>query len=170
MELETPLVGRTAVEGVLADPAQRSRLLAYARSRFGIDNDTAEDLLQETALDVLRQRSLLSSPRGFIFTVFHARCCRHLRQLQARHRVFDRGDCATLEEAPSTTAPDGIDSRLTVEQGLEEISEGCRKLLLAYYVEGQSLREAARLTALAYSGVWRTITRCLKKLRRQCLA
>jgi RNA polymerase sigma factor (sigma-70 family) len=168
MELETPLVGRSAVEGVLSDPAQRSRLLAYARARFGIDNDTAEVLLQETALEVLRQRTLVSSPRGFVFTVFHARCCRFLRHLQARRRVFDR-DCGTVEDAPSAIESDGIDSRLTVEQALEEISEGCRKLLLAYYVEGQSLREAARLTALAYSGVWKTITRCLRKLR-QCLA
>ena len=170
MELETPLLGRNAVEGVLSDPAQRSRLVAYARSRFGIDSDTAEDLLQETALEVLRQRSLVSSPRGFIFTVFHARCCRYLRNQQARYRVFARGgDCATLEEAPNATASEGIDSRLTVEQALEEISEGCRKLLLAYYVEGQTLREAADRTALAYSGVWKTITRCLQKLRR-CLA
>ena len=169
MELETPLLGRTAVEGVLADPAQRSRLVAYARSRFGIDTDAAEDLLQETALEVLRQRSLVSRPRGFIFTVFHARCCRFLRHQQARYRVFDRGDFVTVEEAPSAEASETIDSRLTVEQALEEISAGCRKLLLAYYVEGQSLREAANVTALAYSGVWKTITRCLQKLRR-CLA
>jgi RNA polymerase sigma factor (sigma-70 family) len=169
MELEKPLLGRTAVEGVLADPAQRSRLVAYARSRFGIDSDTAEDLLQETAIEVLRQRSLVSRPRGFIFTVFHARCCRFLRHQQARYRVFDRGDCATVEEAPGAAASETIDSRLTVEQALEEISAGCRKLLLAYYVEGQSLREAANVTALAYSGVWKTITRCLQKLRR-CLA
>src|SRR5687768_10674478 len=169
MELETPLLARTAVEGVLSDPGQRSRLVAYARSRFGIDADTAQDLLQETALEVLRQRSLVSSPRGFVFTVFHARCCRFVRNQQARYKVFDRGDGATLEKAPSAANLDGIDSRLTVEQALEEISEGCRKLLLAYYVEGQTLREAADRTPLAYSGVWKTITRCLQKLRR-CLA
>lgn len=169
MELETPLVGRAAVEGVLSDPGQRSRLVAYARSRFGFDSDTAEDLVQETALEVLRQRSLVSSPRGFVFTVFHARCCRFLRHQQARYQVFDRGDCATVEEASGGTASESIDSRLTVEQALEEISEGCRKLLLAYYVEGQSLREAANVTARAYSGVWKSITRCLQKLRR-CLA
>src|SRR5687767_10599158 len=119
MELETPLLGRTAVEGVLSDPAQRSRLVAYARSRFGIDSDTAEDLLQETALEVLRQRSLVSSPRGFVFTVFHARCCRFLRNQQARYRVFDRGDGGTRAEAPSPSASEGIDSRLTVEHALE---------------------------------------------------
>ena len=117
MELETPLLGRSALEGVLSDPAQRARLLAYARGRFGIDNDTAEDLLQETALEVLRQRSLVSSPRGFVFTVFHARCCRYLRHLEARRRVFDR-DRGTLEAAPSAAESEGIDSRLTVEQAL----------------------------------------------------
>ena len=53
MELETPSPARSVVEAVLLDPDERSKLVRYARVRFGIDPDTAEDLLQETALDLL---------------------------------------------------------------------------------------------------------------------
>ncbi len=167
MELETPSPARSVVEAVLQDPDERSRLMGYARVRFGIDRDTAEDLLQETALDLLRQRSLVRSPKGFVFTVFHARCSRYLRRNVADRLVFNpaKPQASRAESRDSPT----IDSRLALQEALKEISVGCRKLLLAYYFEGRSLREAADVTARAYSGVWKTIDRCLKKLRR-CLA
>ncbi len=167
MELETPSPARSVVEAVLQDPDERSRLMGYARVRFGIDRDTAEDLLQETALDLLRQRSLVRSPKAFVFTVFHARCSRYLRRNVADRLVFapvkPRASQGESRDSPT------IDSRLALQEALEEISVGCRKLLLAYYFEGRSLREAADVTARAYSGVWKTIDRCLKRLRR-CLA
>ena len=169
MEVEASLAPHAAVEGVLLDREQRSRLVAYARSRFGLDSDTTEDLLQETAIELLRLRTLVRSPRGFVFTVFHARCCRFLRQLQAERRIFSEGKRAVAEETCEVADPEELDSRLFVQRGLEEVSASCRKLLLAYYVEGRSLRESAAEMALAYSGVWKTINRCLKKLRA-CLA
>jgi RNA polymerase sigma factor (sigma-70 family) len=170
LKVDTSLAPRAALEGVLLDREQRSRLVAYARARFGIDSDTAEDLLQETAIELLRLRTLVHSPRGFVFTVFHARCCRWVRNAQAERRMFSAGErdgsgpAATCEADPAE-----LDARLLVQQALEEISDSCRKLLHAYYVEGRSLRESAETMALAYSGVWKTINRCLKKLRA-CLA
>ena len=169
MEVEASLASHAAVEGVLLDREQRSRLVAYARARFGLDPDTTEDLLQETAVELLRLRTLVRSPRGFVFTVFHARCCRYLRQMQAERRIFSEGKRAVAEEICEVADPEELDSRLFVQRGLEEVSASCRKLLLAYYVEGRSLRESAAEMALAYSGVWKTINRCLKKLRA-CLA
>ena len=169
MELETPSLARSVVETVLLDPKERSRLIGYARVRFGIDRDNAEDLLQETALDLLRQRSLVRSPKGFVFTVFHARCSRFLRRNVADRQLFTPSEPETPPSASGVPACETIDSRLALQEALEEISPGCRKLLFAYYFEGRSLREAADATARAYSGVWRTIDRCLKKLR-QCLS
>jgi RNA polymerase sigma factor (sigma-70 family) len=166
MELETPSPARSVVEAVLLDPDERSKLIRYARVRFGIDPDTAEDLLQETALDLLRQRSLVRSPKGFVFTVFHALCSRLLRKNVADRRVFVPQASQGASESRDCQA---IDLRLALQEALEEVSAGCRKLLRAYYFEGRSLREAADVTARAYSGVWKTIDRCLKKLR-QCLA
>jgi RNA polymerase sigma factor (sigma-70 family) len=169
MKLETPSVARSVVETVLLDPAERSRLIGYARLRFGIDRDNAEDLLQETALEVLRQRSLVRSPKGFVFTIFHARCSRLLRRHAADRLLFRPSEPETTPNASGSPASEAIDSRLALQKALDEISAGCRKLLFAYYFEGRSLREAADATSRAYSGVWRTIDRCLKKLR-QCLA
>jgi RNA polymerase sigma factor (sigma-70 family) len=172
MELETPSLARSVVETVLLDPQERSRLIGYARLRFGIDRDDAEDLLQETALEVLLQRALVRSPKGFVFTVFHARCSRFLRRNVTDRRLFRQSEPSEPERSPSDSGPpacETIDSRLALQEALEEISAGCRKLLFAYYFEGKSLREAADATARAYSGVWKTIDRCLKKLR-QCLA
>jgi RNA polymerase sigma factor (sigma-70 family) len=169
MELETPSLARSVVETVLLDPEERSRLIGYARLRFGIDRDNAEDLLQETALDLLRLRSLVRSPKGFVFTVFRARCSRFLRRNVADRQLFTPSEPETASSASGEPACETIDSRLALQEAMEEISPGCRKLLFAYYFEGKSLREAADATARAYSGVWKTIDRCLKKLR-QCLA
>jgi RNA polymerase sigma factor (sigma-70 family) len=169
MELETPSLARSVVETVLLDPGERSRLIGYARLRFGIDRDNAEDLLQETALEVLRQRALVRSPKGFVFTVFHARCSRFLRRNVTDRRLFRSNEPETSPATSDSPSCETIDSRLSLQKALEEISPGCRKLLFAYYFEGKSLREAADATARAYSGVWKTIDRCLKKLR-QCLA
>jgi RNA polymerase sigma factor (sigma-70 family) len=169
MELETPSPARSVVEAVLLDPNERSKLIRYARVRFGIDSDTAEDLLQETALDLLRQQSLVRSPKGFVFTVFRVRCSRLLRKNVADRRVFAPAEPETPQGASGSSDSQAIDSRLALQEALEEVSAGCRKLLRAYYFEGRSLREAADVTARAYSGVWKTIDRCLKKLR-QCLA
>jgi len=169
MELETPSPARWVVEAVLLDPNERSKLIRYARVRFGIDSDAAEDLLQETALDLLRQQSLVRSPKGFVFTVFRVRCSRLLRKNVADRRVFAPAEPETPRGVSESSDPQAIDSRLALREALEEVSAGCRKLLRAYYFEGRSLREAADVTARAYSGVWKTIDRCLKKLR-QCLA
>ena len=169
MEVETSLAPQATVEGVLLDREQRSRLVAYAHARFGLDGDTAEDLLQETAIELLRLRTLVRSPRGFVFTVFHARCCRYLRHAQAERRMFSGSESTVAEGVSGATDCEEIDSRLLVQRALGEISASCRKLLNAYYMEGRSLRESAETMALAYSGVWKTINRCLKKLRA-CLA
>jgi RNA polymerase sigma factor (sigma-70 family) len=169
MEVVGSLASHAAAEGVLLDREQRSRLVAYARVRFGLDSDTAEDLLQETAIELLRLRTLVRSPRGFVFTVFHARCCRYLRHVQAERRMFSDTTSTVTEETGGVAEPEELDSRLLLQRGLEEISASCRKLLQSYYVEGCSLRESADAMALAYSGVWKTINRCLKKLRA-CLA
>jgi len=58
--------------------------------------------------------------------------------------------------------------QVALRQALGEISTSCRRLLAAYYVEGQSLREAAEIFTLTYTNVSKTINRCLRRLR-QCM-
>jgi len=168
MESEvSSLTSHEIAQAVALDGEQRSRLVAYARSHFGIGPDDAQDLLQETALELLRQRILVRSPRGFTFRVFHRRCCQFIR-----HRREDRQVFTHPEEPVEVCDPalaDTADRHLTLRRVMDTISSSCRKILLAYYVEGRSLKETAQAIPLPYPGVWNTINRCLRRLRA-CLA
>lgn len=147
---------------ILLDESRRKKLCAYARSRFGIGTEDSEDLLQETAVELLRYRGYVRSPEGFIFTVFRTRCVRHADARRLRREVFTR----STTETACFTLLESVDRHLALRQALSEISAGCRRLLAAYYLEGHSLREAAKVVSLQYSSVAKTISRCVKKLRK----
>ena len=165
MESEvSSLTSHEIAQAVALDGEQRSSLVAYARSRFGIGPDDAQDLLQETALELLRQRTLVRSPRGYTFRVFHRRCCQFIRLRQADRQVFAH-PLEPVETACDPAPPDTADRQLTLRRVLDTISSPCRKILLAYYVEGRSLKETALAIPIPYPGVWNTINRCLRRLR-----
>ena len=150
------------------DETQRRKLFAYANSRFQISLQDAEDLLQDTALELLRYRSYVRDPEAFVFTVFRARCSRHIGNKQSARAAFV-DDPPDPQRSPTPRTAETADSSIALREALSEVSSACRRLLRAYYVEGRSLREAARTVSLAYSGIAKTINRCLKRLRR-CLA
>lgn len=166
MQANTPPNARHVAD-VLLDPERRGRLFAYACSRFGISRQDAEDLLQETAIELLRYRSYVRSPEGFVFAVFRARCTRFASK-QALDREMLSANATSAGDA-ETPGPDSIDRQLALREALDVISSSCRRLLAAYYVEGQSLREAAQRLSLAYSSIGKTLSRCLRRLR-ECLA
>lgn len=140
-------------------------MLAYAASRFGIPASDGADLLQETALELLRQRNYVRKPSGFVFTVFRARCARFLKRRRTRPEIqlpetMDRPELAWGSEQ--------INRRVALRQALGSLSSACRRLIAAYYGEQQSLAETARRLSLAPSSVPKSLSRCLRKLR-ECL-
>ena len=168
MQAESPPTPRQAAEAVLLDRQQRSKLLAYARVRFGIRTEDAEDLLQDTVLELLRQQGYVRSASGFVFCAFRVRCGRYLERHRLRNEVSVISADSVEHLSPGSNVPEAIDRSVAVREALEEISSSCRRLLAAYYLEGRSLSEAGRAVALAASGVTKTINRCLKRLR-ECL-
>lgn len=162
-----PKVSQIA-EAVVLDEDRRGRLVGYACARFGISREDAEDLLQETALELLRCRSHVRNPDGFVFKVFKVRCARHVGSRIGHRRVFADGLGDSAEHA-APAGTDMLERGMALRQALSAVSMSCRRLLSAYYVEGQSLREAARTVSLSDSSVPKTISRCLQRLRR-CLA
>jgi RNA polymerase sigma factor (sigma-70 family) len=164
---EPPKASVEVAEALMADREQRRRLCAYARVKFGIDREDAEDVLQETAIDVMRAVGPILRPEGFVFKVFRAKCCGHLSRLPARRAVVALADAhgTVLAQAPDGLGSDEI---LALRQGLARISAKCRQLLRAHYIEGKSLRETGDEMSLAGSGVWNLINRCLRRLK-QCL-
>jgi RNA polymerase sigma factor (sigma-70 family) len=168
MGAEAPPISTAQIaEAILLDQGRRRQLLAYACSRFGISGSDAEDLLQETVLELLRCQTSIRRPEGFVFAVFRSRCVRHVAGRVAAHGVFSEHDASAIE--PPTQTFVEADENFALQEALDTVSAACRRLLRAYYVEGQSLREAASTVSLAYSSVAKTISRCLQRLR-QCLA
>jgi RNA polymerase sigma factor (sigma-70 family) len=163
----SPVSATQVAEALLLDPERRRQLFSYACTRFGISSSDAEDLLQETVLELLRCQSCIRSPEGFVFAVFRSRCARFVAGQVAAKEVFANTEASGVERTAQT--PVETEEQLALHEALETISNACRRLLRAYYVEGQSLREAAHTVSLAYSSVAKTISRCLRRLR-QCLA
>jgi RNA polymerase sigma factor (sigma-70 family) len=165
----SPLTSQEVAQAVVLDGAQRSSLVAYARARFGIGAEDARDLLQETALELLRQHTVVHSPRGFTFRLFHRRCCRFIRLRQADRQIFVPAEQTEATACNSVPLDVAADRQVTLRRVLETTSSSCRRILLAYYMEGRSLKETAQAIPTPYPGVWNTINRCLRRLRA-CLA
>jgi RNA polymerase sigma factor (sigma-70 family) len=163
MAAEAPTTWQVA-EAVLVDAQQRGKLVGFARERFGISPEDADDLLQETALELIRQQAHVENPDGFVFAVFRNRCRRFLEARARRREIF--APPAADSPAPETSC--GLDERLALREALSEISSSCRQILAAHYVEGQTLADTARRLAMAGSGIFKTMSRCLKRLRK-CL-
>lgn len=163
MSAEAPQTTRQVVETVLLDSQERRRLIAIARSRYGIRPEDAEDLLQETALELLRQRQYVHSPKGYLFTVFDNRCVRFFRSHKRDQRVDlpENVPDAGSDEYGMRRSERGI----ALRQALCRISSSCRRLLAAYYIEGESMQIIAPRMMLAHSGVSSSINRCLRRLR-----
>ncbi len=64
MELETKAThsGLEVAEQLLLDPREMGRLMRLADLQFGISRDDAQDLLRETALDIVRERKSIKNP------------------------------------------------------------------------------------------------------------
>ena len=162
--LPSPIVRSTGfevAEFLILDRKLVRKLIVLARSRFGIDEVDAEDLVQETALEIARSPALIASPGGYAFQVFHNRCSRFLERRTKRIAFFRE----TGERYRTPAAEDDLVERAIVRAGFARISATCRTLLTSYYVEGTSLKETAARTGHSPKQVWKRLSACLKKLK-----
>lgn len=159
--LKAGSTGFEVAEFLVLDRKLVCRLVALARSRFGIDDVDAEDLVQETALEIARSSALIASPEGYAFQVFHNRCTRFLERRTKRNAVLV--ETATWYRIPETQ--EKLDEKAIVRAGLARISPTCRTLLTSYYVEGTSLKETAIRTGHSPKQAWKRLSACLKKLK-----
>ncbi len=163
--MQPPLNARSSgfevAELLVLDRKLVRKLVALARSRFGIDDVDAEDLVQETALEIARSPVLIASPEGYAFQVFHNRCARFLERKTKTSAVF-----VETGYRDRTPAPDErLDERAIIRAGFARISVTCRALLTSYYVEGESLKETAARSGHSSKQVWKRLSACLKKLK-----
>ena len=156
-----PSTAPQLAEALFLDTSRRRKLLGYALSRFGIGAADAEDLFQDTLVEILRGRARVLSPEGYLFAIFRLCCTRFVaaRSLQEAFLEAARGSEADL------SAPERIHSRVALRQALGGISSSCRRILCAVYIEGRSLREMADDMDVTASGASKTMNRCLRRLQ-----
>jgi RNA polymerase sigma factor (sigma-70 family) len=161
VEIKATHRGAEVAEQLLLDSREVRRLMRLAVLQFGIGRDDAQDLLQETALDIMRETKNIKSPRGYVTRVFYMQCCQYVRR--AVRRRAHEGRFTSL----AVTAPAALpaDERLALEEALERISPGCRGLLMAHYMGGKSLGEAATEFGFSKKQAWKRFNACLRKLR-----
>jgi RNA polymerase sigma factor (sigma-70 family) len=169
MGAESPPTTWQVAELFLLNPSEQGKLLAYARERFGIAAEDARDLIQDTALELLRQQTFVESPQGFIFAIFRSRCCRFLDAARRRREVFEPPPSRDGLEVEPCAPDEGTERQVALREALAVVSSSCRQLLAAYYVEGKTLVEAARRLEMAATGASKSFNRCLQRLRR-CLS
>ncbi len=161
--MEASHTPRQVVETLLLDPGERSRLLSFAQRRYGIRREAAEDVLQDAAVQLLAQRQRVRKPRAYLFTVFRIRCRRYLgSSLRYSNATQLPDESLDFSDDDQETA---AGRSIALREGLVRISSACRKILAAHYIEGCSLRETAERMTLAYAGITKAISRCLKRLR-----
>lgn len=156
-----PSSGFEVAEFLVLDRKLVRKLVALARSRFGIDETDAEDLVQETALEIARSPALIASPEDYAFQVFHNRCSRFLERRVRRNAMFVQ----PRDWDATPAADEKLDEKAIVRAGFARISATCRGLLTSYYVEGASLKETAARSGHSPKQVWKRLNACLKKLK-----
>jgi len=161
VEIKATHSGLEVAEQLLLDPREVGRLMRLADLQFGIGRDDAQDLLQETALDILREKKSIKNPRGYVTRVFYMKCCQYVRRaVRSRSRLVE-GELADV------AAPEGLaaDDLIALRQALCRISPGCRGLIVAHYMEGKGFGEAAREFGFSEKQAWKRFNACLRKLR-----
>ena len=124
-------------------PGLKAYLTALAR-----DSARADDLLQETFLQVHRSRAVHTPGepvRPWVFAIARRVFLMHLRSATRRERREQRASIANGEAAAAMEAG-RLDARQQVESALRQVPEGGRRAFLLHHLLGFSFREVgARL-------------------------
>lgn len=113
----------------------------------------AEDALQEVFMQIVRNPHLVSAefPSSLLYRIATNICLNRLRTTTRRAETRDEEILATL------AAEDDVESRSAAGRLLDRVfrrhPESTRVMAVLHYVDGLTLEEVARETALSVSGV-----------------
>jgi RNA polymerase sigma factor (sigma-70 family) len=113
----------------------------------------AEDALQEVFMQIVRNPHLVSAefPSSLLYRMATNICLNRLRRATRRAETGDEKILATL------AAEDDVESRSAAGRLLDRVfrrhPESTRVMAVLHYVDGLTLEEVARETALSVSGV-----------------
>lgn len=139
----------------------RSRLVKLAQ-RSGLDLAAAKDVVQQAFATLFDKRPQLQDVEGWL-----------VRVVQRGASAWRRTEKAWASDICPTTLPDEPIARLSAEQRLAvravlgRLAERPRRLVIARYFEGHTEEESARLAGYSPGAFKQTMTRALRRMRRE---
>lgn len=147
----------------------RGPLLRYLWT-FVRNSATAEDLLQETFLQLHRARQTYTPPRPvrpWVYAITRHVALMHLRSSRRRKELLPEED---LPEVPVPPEVEGLADRVTVHRLLAGLPRSGQEVLILHHLLGLSFEEVGQILGVATGTAKVRAHRAIKSLREQITA
>jgi len=139
-------------------------------ARFRLPVEDAEDILQQSFLDLVYKQRQIYNPEAWLVAAVKNRCLVYWRR--KRRQLWDAVDQAVLELIAEPEAPgqSGVALRHDLERLLGRLPERCRNVLVLRYKLGYRSREVADLLGYQPTSIRKVTSRCIAALTRELVA
>jgi RNA polymerase sigma-70 factor (ECF subfamily) len=136
-------------------------------SRFRVPPEDAEDILQQSFLDLVYKQRQIYNPDAWMVATVRNRCIVYWRK--RRRQIWDAVDSAMLELLAQPEAPGQrqVALREDLEKVLSRLPQRCRSVLVLRYGLGYRSREVAELLGYQPSSIRKVTSRCIAALTRE---
>lgn len=135
--------------------------------RFRVPPEDAEDILQQSFLDLVYKKDQIYNPEAWVVATVRNRCIVYWRK--RRRQIWDAVDSAMLELLAQPEAPGQkeVALRRDLEKVLSKLPKRCRNVLILRYGLGHRSREVAELLGYQPSSIRKVTSRCIAALTRE---
>lgn len=139
-------------------------------SRFRLPPEDAEDVLQQSFLDLVYKQSQVYNPEAWLVATVRNRCIMYWRK--RRRQIWDAVDSAMLDLIAQPEAPGQkqVALRQDLQRVLARLPERCRSVLVLRYGLGYRSREVADLLGYQPSSIRKVTSRCIAALTRELVS
>jgi len=136
-------------------------------SRFRLPPEDAEDILQQSFLDLVYKQNQVYNPEAWVVATVRNRCIMYWRK--RRRQIWDAVDSAMLElvAKPEVAEQPQVALRRDLERILERLPQRCRSVLVLRYGLGYRSQEVAELLGYQPSSIRKVTSRCIAALTRE---
>lgn len=136
-------------------------------ARFRLPPEDAEDVLQQSFLDLVYKQKQVYNPEAWVTATVRNRCITYWRK--RRRQIWDAVDSALLDLLAQPEAPSQrqVSLRQDLEKLLNRLPERCRSVLVLRYGLGYRSREVADLLGYQPSSIRKVTSRCIAALTRE---
>lgn len=139
-------------------------------ARYQIPAEDADDIVQQTLLDLVYKRELIHNPEGWVLGSVRNRCVIYWRRRRAQ--LYDAVDTAILEllAQPEGPAQHRAALRTDLDRVLKALPDRCQEVLRLRYGFGYRPAEVAERLGYQPSSIRKVTNRCLARLTHQLAA